>query len=245
MVKNRRLQILKSAIKQQKILTVEAAIELTHASESTIRRDFEMLEQEGWVKRFHGGAEYTLKPKDEIEFMTRYVVRQPDKELIAKYAASLVDDGDTIFLDGGTTVIHMIPYLQGKDIHVVTNGLSHVPLLLEYNIPTTILGGEIKEVTSVVVGEETSRQLSFYFFDKAFLGTNAISETHGFSTPDVREAAVKSMVVRHSKAPYFLADASKFGTSAFSKICELNEAVCITNELQPLYQAMMRLMVAQ
>lgn len=244
MVKNRRLQLLKTALKQQKILTVEAAIDLTQASESTIRRDFEMLEQEGWVKRFHGGAEYTLKPKDEIEFMTRYVVRQPDKEQIAQYAASLVDDGDTIFLDGGTTVIHMIPYLHGKDIHVVTNGLSHVPLLLEHNIPTTILGGEIKEVTSVVVGEETSRQLSFYFFDKAFLGTNAISEVHGYSTPDVREAAVKSMVVRHSKNPYILADDSKFGNSAFTKICELNEAICITNKPQPQYQHLMTIKVS-
>ena len=245
MVKNRRHQILKSALKQQKILTVETAIELTQASESTIRRDFEMLEQEGWVKRFHGGAEYTLKPKDELEFMTRYVVRQPDKELIAAYASTLVEDGDTIFLDGGTTVIHIIPYLSGKDIHVVTNGLSHVALLLEHNIPTTILGGEIKEVTSVVVGEETSRQLSFYYFDKAFLGTNGISETHGFSTPDVREGAVKSMVVRHSKEAYFLADESKFGKSSFSKICELNEATCITNKPQPVYQAMMKLVVAK
>lgn len=218
---------------------------LLKTSESTVRRDFEELELKGILKRFHGGAEYSEKNKEELTFTSRMQFNKETKDNIAKYAASIVDEGDIIYLDAGSTVFGMIPYLKDKDVHVVTNGVTHIEELLSNNIKTTLIGGVIKTITSAIVGEEAETQLKNYFFDKAFIGINSISEANGFSTPEMREAAVKKIVVERAKEPYFLASSEKFDTNSFAHVASLNQAVVITNEHNKKYEKIMKIIVAK
>ncbi|XMB87093.1 DeoR/GlpR family DNA-binding transcription regulator [Mycoplasmatota bacterium WC44] len=245
MVKKKRIEILKEFIKKNKMVTLEECVELLKTSESTVRRDFEELESSGLLKRFHGGAEYISKNKDELDFTNKLIINKDDKEVIGKYAASKVDDGDCIFLDAGSTVYGMIPYLKDKNITVVTNGVTHISLLLEYDIPTSLVGGQIKTITSTILGEEAEQQLNKYYFDKAFLGINSISFENGFSTPDIREAVIKSIVVNRTRKPYFVADSNKFGQSSFAKVVELKECTVITDKLIEEFDKVMDIEVAK
>lgn len=236
MLKNKRHEILKKFIRENNIVRVDECVKLLDSSESTIRRDFEELEQQGFLKRLHGGAEYVNKNKDELEITDKLFLYKENKDLIGKYAASLVNDGDCIFLDAGSTVYSMIPYLENKNISVVTNGVTHISKLLEYNISTSLIGGQIKSLTCAVLGEEAVEQIKNYYFDKAFLGVNGISFENGFSTPDIREAVIKSLVLKRTRKPYFIADSSKFDKSCFAKIADLGECTVITNKIDENYE---------
>lgn len=245
MVKKQRLELLSQYVKQRHFVTLEECTSMLKTSESTVRRDFEELESKGILKRFHGGAEYVRKNAEETSIQNRIVQNKENKDVIAHYAASLVEDGDTIFLDAGSTVINMIPYLQDKDVRVVTNGVTHIELLTKLGISTTLLGGVIKTITSAIVGEEAEVQLSNYFFDKAFLGINSISKENGYSTPDQREAIIKKIVIRRSGKTYFLASTEKFNTNSFSKVADLDAVTLITDKPDESYLDSMDIVIAK
>ncbi|MBP3908706.1 MAG: DeoR family transcriptional regulator, partial [Turicibacter sp.] len=151
------------------------------------------------------------------------------KDLIAQYAASLVDEGDSIYLDSGTTTYEMIKYLKDKEIVVVTNGLSHVESLIECNIPCFVLGGKVKQKTKAVVGYEAISALGRYRFDKCFMGSNGVHSLHGFTTPDPEEAMIKENAIKASNNVFILVDDSKFGEVSFTRFAEIGEATIITN----------------
>ena len=156
--------------------------------------------------------------------------------LIAQYAASLVDEGDSIYLDSGTTTYEMIKYLKGKEIVVVTNGLSHVESLIEYNIPCFVLGGKVKQKTKAVVGYEAISALHRYRFDKCFMGSNGVHSLHGFTTPYPEEAMIKENAIKASNDIFILVDDSKFGEVSFTRFAEIGEATIITNSDDDLTQ---------
>lgn len=199
-------------------------------SESTIRRDLDELEEKGLVKRVHGGAVGTksnLAYDNTItERITRFV---NEKKKIASYCASLIQDGDFIYLDSGTTTYEIIPYLRGKDVIVVTNGVYNVERLLENNIRTYLIGGEIKNVTKSVVGEQAIKQLQDFRFSKSFIGANGITFDAAITTPDISESMVKREAIRKSEEAYIVADSSKFGKVSFSKICDLDDVTIVTD----------------
>src|SRR5699024_1449315 len=112
---------------------------------------------------------------------------------IAKYAASFVKEGDCIYLDAGSTVIQMIPFLKHKEVVVVTNGLTHVDILNLHGITSYLLGGRIKTRTSALTGPQAIQSINNYRFDKCFLGTNGFHSTYGYTTPDPDEANIKQV----------------------------------------------------
>ncbi|UOQ45878.1 DeoR/GlpR family DNA-binding transcription regulator [Halobacillus salinarum] len=206
----------------------------TGASESTIRRDLDQLEKEGKLRRVHGGAsirQRTLEEPSVGEKLTKY---HDEKKLIGKYAASVVRNGDCIFIDAGTTTMEMIPHLQGKDIIAVTNGLNQLESLTDYQVKTYMLGGYVKHKTRAVIGTQVLEALAQYRFDQCFLGANGISLKEGFTTPDPEEASIKYRTLSLSQESYILADHSKFDEVSFCKIADLNESAIITNYQGPL-----------
>jgi DeoR family transcriptional regulator, fructose operon transcriptional repressor len=224
-----RHKLILDKLKEKGIVKINDLIELTNTSESTLRRDLTFLESINALKRVHGGAALLKGRFNEPSYNDKLVQNIEEKILIAKYAASLIKDGDSIYLDAGTTTLEMINYIDKKDIVVVTNGLKHVDALVERGIESYMLGGRIRLKTRAIIGIDALRSLEKFRFDKAFMGINGVHLEFGCTTPDSEEAALKEGAIRLSRESYILADESKFGEVAFIKVCDLSKAAIITN----------------
>ncbi|WP_445490995.1 DeoR/GlpR family DNA-binding transcription regulator [Niallia sp. 03133] len=227
-----RHRLILQLIKEKDTIKIQELVDRTSTSESTIRRDLTFLEQEGFLKRIHGGASRLQGKRTEPSMSEKSSKNLQEKKQIASYASSFIKDGDSIYLDAGSTVTEMIPFLEKKDIVVVTNGLMHMQPLLEKGICTYILGGLVKEKTNAIVGRGALVSLYNYRFDKCFMGVNGIHPESGYTTPDQEEAMVKKLAMELSSEAFVIADNSKFSEVYFSKIADLSDAVIITNHIE-------------
>lgn len=200
-------------------------------SESTIRRDLASLEEHGKLIRVHGGAKRVYTVEKEQTLTEKSIKNVQDKKKIAELAASFVEDGDTIFLDAGSTTFFMVPFLKEKNIHIVTNAVQHALLLSDQNNDVFLIGGKVKNTTQAIVGATTVEQLSHYRFNKSFLGMNGIDRDYGFTTPDPEEASVKQQAFMNSSKVYVLADETKFNKVTFVKVCNIDDALIVTDHL--------------
>jgi DeoR family fructose operon transcriptional repressor len=227
--KTKILQLLKA----HGIVRNKELIGVLEASESSVRRDLQELEDEGKLIRIHGGAEPALPLDYEMSMDEKSVKNVHQKKQIARQAVDLIGRDDVVFLDAGTTTLEMIHYLSLKPVHckVVTNSAHHALELRNAHIPTIIIGGRIKASTDAVVGATAIEQLSRYSFTKAFLGMNGVGVARGYTTPDSEEAAVKRLVIDNAKDVYVLADSSKINQVSFTKVADLGQATIITDQL--------------
>lgn len=232
MLTNERQQIILNLLAEKQTIKIQEIIEATHASESTIRRDLTELENRNELERIHGGATVSERKFQELSISDKSSRNLQEKINIAKYAASLIQEGDCIFLDAGTTTFQMIPFLSRKDPVVVTNGLTHVDSLIEHGVTTYLTGGYVKAKTSALVGPQTIESLQGYRFDKCFLGVNGFHIEFGYTTPDPEEAAIKKLASTLSQKSYVVADHTKYNKFGFSKIAELGSASLLTGNLE-------------
>lgn len=190
-------------------LNLSELVNVLQVSEATVRRDLTFLEAKGKLIRVHGGAKVVESNILEDPMEEKKERHLFEKQKIGKIASECIHGGEKIFLDAGTTIESLISYLTEKEgIQVVTNGYSHINLLLEKGIVTYVISGKIKKKTQAIVGARAALSLKDFYFDIAFLGANGFSE-EGYYTPDEEEAIVKQTVIRKSKKTYILADSSK------------------------------------
>lgn len=211
------------------IVKIDTLVSLTDTSESTIRRDLTYLESIHALKRIHGGASLLKSRYTELSYTDKLDKNINEKEMIAEYAASLIQAGDSLYLDAGTTTFEMIKYIDKPNIAVVTNGLKHIDALVDKGINAYILGGKVRTITKAITGMDALISLGRFRFDKAFMGINGVHIEYGFTTPDTEEALLKESAINLSKEAYILADESKFGEVAFYKVADLSKAKIITN----------------
>lgn len=206
--------------------------ELIHwldASESTIRRDLQELENQGLLERIHGGAKRPQHLEQEPAMIEKSSKNVQQKKLIAKNAADYVCDGDVIYLDAGSTTAEMIPFLKNRSITVVTNSVGLAANLVDAQIATIVLGGRIKLTTDAVVGSQALEQLKQYRFNKAFMGMNGVRVDNGYSTPDPEEAMLKRMAIQQAEEAIVLVDHSKFNQTSFVSVAPLAAASILTD----------------
>ncbi|WP_432353029.1 DeoR/GlpR family DNA-binding transcription regulator [Sporosarcina sp. A2] len=218
--------ILKLLTHNQTVRLQEIADE-TGSSESTIRRDLIELERQKKLKRVHGGAAKLQGKLQESTMSEKTSKNLQIKQQIGCLAASHIEEGDTVYLDAGSTVFEMIPFLPSSII-VVTNGISHTDALLARGCKTILTGGIAKPSTKALVGRGAVHSLQHYRFDKCFLGVNGIHPDYGFTTPDEEEAQIKELAIKLSREAFILADHSKFQEVAFAKFADLPQAVVLT-----------------
>ena len=230
MLSEKRHEIILNLLKLKGFVSLTELLEATESSESTIRRDLSYLESINLLKRVHGGAKSLANVSKELSYNEKSSKSIHEKRAIAKYAASLIEDGDCIFVDAGTTTYELIDYLEGKDILVVSNGLSHIDTLIQKNIKCYVIGGNIKISTKAITGCDALMCLSKFRFDKCFIGANGVHHTYGLTTPDTEEAILKECAINNSRKAYVLADDSKFGEISTIKFSDINKCVIITNE---------------
>lgn len=226
-----RHHIILNLLAQNGVVKIQTFVENTDSSESTIRRDLALLEEKGMLKRIHGGAILPYSKIDEPNIQDKVTKNLQDKRKIGELAASTVRAGDCIYLDAGSTVAEMLPFLVEQKVVIVTNGLMHIDALATANITTYLIGGRVKANTKAIVGSVAQENLKKYCFDKCFLGMNGIDLELGFTTPDPEEAILKKTAIELSEEAYVLADNSKFSETFFSKVADVSEATIITNQL--------------
>ncbi|BBF42561.1 transcriptional repressor of the fructose operon, DeoR family [Lachnospiraceae bacterium KM106-2] len=228
-----RLSQIVALIEEKRSVTIQELMQLFQASESTIRRDLNLLDTNGQITKVHGGAIAigSLYHTHDDDMDTRHDLNHEAKVKIAKFAASLIKPNDFIYLDAGTTTELMIDYIDVKDVVFVTNALSHAKKLAKAGCTVYVLGGEFKVSTEAVVGDEAINSLEKYNFTKGFWGTNGVSITSGFSTPDVKEAMLKKKAMQRCKKCYVLCDDSKFSQISSVTFADLSSANIITNQI--------------
>ena len=231
MLTEERYQHILDQLTQHGLVKSQELIKEMNCSESTLRRDLDALEEKGLLVRVHGGAKRLYEIEREIPVAEKTSKNIQGKKEIAEYASSFVQDGDTIFLDAGTTTLYMIPFLKQKEIRIVTNAVQHAHLLADQENEVVLIGGVLKNTTKAVVGAVGCAQLSQYNFNKAFLGINGVDLEYGFTTPDPEEAAIKQQAIKNSAKVFILTDNSKFNTVTFVKVEDIDGATILTNSL--------------
>ena len=233
MLNSERHDLILKIVNEKGAVSVAELTEALGVSESTIRRDLLELSRSGSLKKVHGGATLTKKQfvSTEDTVSDKQDKNIEEKRLIAKYAAEQISDSDFVYIDAGTTTLCMIDYLpENLKASFVTNGISHAKMLSKRNFRVVILGGQLKSTTEAVIGFVAAKNLQSYNFTKAFLGTNGITETQGFSTPDSEEAFVKAAAIDRSFVSYVLADSSKFGKVSSVSFATVDRACIITDK---------------
>lgn len=230
-LKSERKQVILDKLKEQQFVRLEELVDELQTSESTVRRDLDDLEASGKLRRVHGGAEAPSNLQQEESIQQKSVKNIQEKRAIARKATELIEDGDVIFLDAGTTTELMIEHLGQKNLTVVTNSIHHAVKLVEERIKTIIIGGFVKESTDASIGASAVAHIRQLNFDKAFLGMNGVDKDY-LTTPDMEEAAIKRTVLENAKQPFVLVDSSKFGQFAFVKVAEVERASLICNHAE-------------
>lgn len=234
MLSEERKAVILKKINEKKSVTVKELKETLNVSESSIRRTITELDHEGLIIRVYGGA-MSLEMEDLVDepsVIDKEIVNIDEKQKIGQYAASLIEPGDCVFLDAGTTTKCMINYITEKNATYVTNGVVHAKDLVKNGMKVILIGGELKENTEAVVGADAVLQVQKYHFSKGFFGTNGINPKTGFSTPDVREASIKRVAVGNTKAGerYILSDHDKFGKRCTVTFSGFEGTVLITDK---------------
>lgn len=232
MLAQERYQIILEYLGSEGTATVARLSELLGASEATVRRDLSALAKEGRLKKVFGGA--ASAPQMglvEEHVSSRETVMFREKDLIAAYAATMIQDGDFVYIDSGTTTARMIPHLTNRRATYITNGVAHACRLLREGFTVYLIGGRLRPETEAVVGTEAIRSLLKYNFTKAFMGTNGITVDEGFSTPDVEEAGVKSAAIERSFVSFVLADHTKFNRAFPVTFARVNACCVLTDRL--------------
>lgn len=208
-------------------ITIQTLAEKTYTSCSTIRRDLQRLEQQGYIRRRHGGAEsvLSLRPTSII----RRQLGRSEKAAAAKRAAALVEPGSTIFIDASTTVQYMIPYLTAVDgLTVYTNGIDTAMRLADAHIRAISTGGELFTESMAYVGAVAAEAVRRVRFDAVFFSSAGFDE-NAVSDWSETETALRRIVMEQSERRYFLADHTKRGqrfTHVVCRIGELDEIIC-------------------
>jgi len=201
-------------------------------SEATIRRDLLSLEEQKRIRRVHGGAVRVKFPRNEPIFREKEILNAAEKRKIAKLALSYIKTRDTIYLDGGSTVLGLAKLLASSNgLTIVTNSLMAAAELMESGHKLILVGGEFRPLSRTIVGPLTATTLDKLSIDKAFLGTIGFTIEDGISTTDANEAYTKELVLQRARKVILMTDSSKLGTPSFAvsgKISDLD--VLITDQ---------------
>ncbi|NOU62611.1 DeoR family transcriptional regulator [Paenibacillus sp. LMG 31461] len=205
--------------------------EMFDVTEMTIRRDIEKLEIMGLLRRTFGGA--ILIGKD-IALQDRTGVMMEEKMKMGLRAAQLINEGESIFLDGGSTTLQVAKYLTpNMPITVVTNALNIAAELQGKQIPTIVVGGMLLDKTSTLVGPVAAVAIAKMAFDRVFIGTTGLTIKHGFSNSNMHEAEIKRLVIEQASEVTVMMDHTKYGVRDLFSFAEIGAVHRIISDKYP------------
>jgi len=212
---------------------VDELCRLLDVSPATVRRDLEALEERRELRRVHGGAMSVRSRIIEPQFDDKTALASDEKRAIAERAAALVDAGDSIYLDGGSTVLELARQVRDRaDITVVTNSLRAAAELSQGEPRLILIGGRLRRRSQTMVGALTREVIDEIHLDKAFMGTMGLTVEEGMTTTDADEAFTKKLVMQHADKVYLLVDSTKLGKVAFARAGDAAEVNVLITDAQ-------------
>ena len=222
-VTKRQNEILK-IIEENLYISVNELAEITFTSASSIRRDLTVLQNLGLVKRSHGGVGLTQVTDKVAGFYSRATQNIKEKRAIAKKAASLLRDGQSILLDSSSTASFMLPYIAKLDSPIVfTNNLETAISAVKQGITTHCLGGTSVNGSVALAGSQTYNALSDISVDIVFFSSQSLDKNGLISDSTEEENFVRQLMLKRAKTTVFLCDSEKFGRSSLYKLTSLDD----------------------
>ena len=218
----RRREIKKAATKDGALRISELA-KYFKVSEMTIRRDLEILEESGYLERTFGGAVLSEQAAFESSYSIRLETNVEAKKKIAKYAAGLIYDGDTVALDVSTSALTLAHELLNRDITVLTNSLDIAQYLRSSKTRVILSGGHLRQLSGGFVGPLALKTIEDLRVDHSFISAKGLSLRDGLFDSDLDEIEVKRAMIRSAAKVTAIIDSSKFGKRALGKIVDLAE----------------------
>jgi len=237
----RQLRI-RQMIESQEFVDLETLTRELNASESSVRRDLASLESEGVLKRVYGGAMAAQASSSHLlDFAWQSTRMGEEKQRIAALAASLIEDGQTVLLDGGTTVAMVARELVNRSLHVMTNSLPIAEIFADARqIEVTLTGGYLYPRLRVMVGPLCEQMLSAVSADVLIMGIGGVT-AGGLSNNNTLVVGPERRMIDVSRKVVIVADHTKFGRAAMIHLAPLNAAdlVISDNALDPRYRQML------
>jgi len=223
---------LRALIHDNGVIRIEDLCRRLKVSPATVRRDLDQLERGGAIRRVHGGAVSVESRLDEPVFADKTSLAAREKRRIAEAALKFVEPDDTVYLDGGSTVLELARLLRERtNLTVVTNSLYAAHELSGRGPRLIVIGGELRRLSQTMVGPLTGHVLKELHLDKAFMGTIGFALNEGLTTTDPSEAFTKKLVMGQARQVIVLADSGKAGKVSFASAGEWqNVHVLITDK---------------
>jgi len=234
-VKQDRIKKIEQCLIESETISLTELCKMFNVSINTIRRDVAVLESKGIVRKVYGGITLNTAAGNTIPFIQRTQERIDEKVQIGKFAAPLVSDGDTIFIDSGTTTINIIPHLASfNNLTIITNSLNTINEASKLpNVNVISTGGILQRKTNSFAGITTVDFLDNLNIDKAFMATTGISIEKGVTNTTYLEAEIKKIVASISTDIIIMADHTKFDKISFMSYCPLGKINYLITDLKP------------
>lgn len=224
MLKNERQNHIMKHLQEKQFCTVNFLAKRLYVAPITIRRDLAELEQAGYLLRRHGGAALPDSKNQVIPYELRAQTNASVKAALAKQAAALLKDGDTVFMDASTTVRHIIDYLTSEqNLTVITNSIKALEKLREKHIRCYLTGGMLLENTYALVGSIAERTVSELYVDICFFSTQGITQDGMITDFSEAETRLRQKMLEHAKRRVYIFDSSKIGKQYLFKVCDRSD----------------------
>lgn len=222
---------IKTILWEKKSVTVSELAERFDVSHETIRRDFEVLQSEGFLTKAYGGAVLNKHVKTEVEYEVLASIFLENKQRIVKKAAEFIYPGDCVFMDCSTTVFQLLKEIPTRKLTIMTNSLKVLSELSEYaNIKTVSTGGELDLNNYGFWGRTAEKYISDFHLDKAFISCRGLSMEKGLSDKEEREACMHRTVIENANSVYLLIDHTKFDKVTFVHTCDFEKITAVITD---------------
>ena len=203
--------------------SVKDLVERFGVSETTIRRDLCEMDRRGTASRTHGGAFHVEVPDHPLDYARRRAQNVAEKRAIGQLAASLIQDGEAVLLDGGTTAYQVAEHLKDRRLQVVTNSLPVATLLgKSSDTEVVFLGGAIMPRTGVALGRFAENMLRALHVKRAVMGTAGITEA-GLFNANLLMVEVEHLMIDAADETIVVVDHSKFGRRSLVHLCDFEQ----------------------
>lgn len=231
-VSQRRIEIF-NILQRNKTIEVNELAKQFNVSTMTIRRDLLIFEKQGLVTLTYGGAYLNKGVSVEPNFSLKSAQVVEYKEAIAIEASKMINDGDSIIIDCGTTTLNIVKYIQNKKVTIITNSWPVISYLQgNSKIKLILAPGEYSEISAGTISSMTVEFYKNFFADKVFISTQGFSIEKGATVPSVDNALVKEAILKSAKEKILLVDHTKFGNNYLAKHSDISQLDYIITDEQ-------------
>lgn len=224
MNREKRQRIILEMINGKDSLSVHEIAERCKVSEITARRDLDFLESKSLIIRTHGGAVKSMAADYLFNYNLKIRENAEQKMAICKKAAEYISENDVIFIDCGTTLVHLTKFISRfNTLTVITNSLPVISELINFSqIKLVVIGGEVISERKAIYGSVAERSIGQYYAKKAFIGATGVSLSKGLTSSDENESAITLKMTENADTVFLLCDSTKIERNSFVQFAPLS-----------------------